>query len=294
MQELINYMDVIKQRLSNGDTAEEIIGDLGWDMSCAFLFLNEKDKRSGAHYILRSLSDMRIVSTSDMKALYGEVLRYFLDNDPHLCPHYISSEHHDITIPFNSWEEEVEAITGSSNLEERLVEGWYYDRCRNCRKDCDDRIILENGRTFWCTRDFYNHFNLTRGTPLSRQQKAQETKEESDTYAIGPIVRGLCKKLLEENMAKKADDGVNYMFLGSDSQYAYIALRVAEEAHLEQIPWKSFYRFLSLDASSKILDKGKLLALKKTASEIKKGKRNKPKGNAKIDDMLEEVRRNQG
>lgn len=234
-------------------------------------------------------------SDTDLKALYAEVFKCLLRGDPHFCHHYIFSRFHDITIPFDSWQEEVEAIARSSNLEERKIKEWYYDRCRKCRKHCNDRIIIpENGDPFWSIRDYYNHKIITRKTPLSRQQKAQETKEKSDTYDIDTLTQRLCERLFAENMAKKADDGVNYVFRGGKSLYAYIALQVAEETHLGHIPWKSFCRFLSLDASSKTLDKGTRRTLKKTASEIKNMKRNKPEGHAVIDSIVDELRRNQG
>ncbi len=223
------------------------------------------------------------------KELFAEFLNRFLDVNPWKCPHYIQrKEKRCITLPFVDWEDEVNTIAALYNsFSPKDIEERYYNRCFQCRDTtCPYRIIrpIENG-PYWRQSEYE-----LRDEPVApadeppqketRQQKAAKTREEDASGDSESILRPLCKKLEKERMAKKADDGINFIFLGDSALYAYLARQVTQKTNLDRIPWTAIGQILATDFSPNVL--------KKSASIIgKKGKL--PKGSSKIDSLINET-----
>ena len=215
------------------------------------------------------------------KAVFADALAYFLlTADYQHCP-YFNQQCCSVNLPFESWDEELNAIRDVRGWPPHYVEPEYYQRCSTCRKDCTHRIIKpeENG-PYWRRSEYEQMNNPTAQPDKTRQQKAADTKKEGATGDIEDTLRKLCEKMLAGSMVKKADDGINYKLLNNNQLYAYIAWRVTQESNLDNIPWKAIIPILAPPGKADY---------KAYASKYKNGKK-PPQGAGRIDMYLREIK----
>lgn len=235
-------------------------------------------------YQILSKTYRALVSPAQLAALkqyYAYILKYYLRKEPRLCFHYIAFDNEGITLPFENWEEEICTV---ANFAPRLKETWpiessYFSRCRLCRRaECDNRIIRpEKNGPYWCTKDYHPNegFDVKQ---ISRQQKAQWTKEGDALREMERITRPICEELVYKQMAVRERVGVPYRFQGTSKLYAYIALMIQQRCNLPVFSWKAFKSILVTDA-----EEG---ALRTAASRLRENPENRPEGADIIDEII--------
>lgn len=217
------------------------------------------------------------------KVVFADALAYFLlTTDYQHCPHFNQSSY-SVNLPFETWDEELNAIRDVRGWPPHYIEPEYFQRCRTCRKNCPHRIIKpDESGPYWRKSEY--ELRDKPDAPVeepsqkeTRQQKAAKTKKEDATKEISTLLRPLCTKLVAESLAEIAEDGVNFKFLGNNNLYCYLAKGVSKARNLDYIPWQAFLGVLEAKSSEAVL--------RKTASK----QRQDPAGSTKIDSLINET-----
>ena len=218
-----------------------------------------------------------------VKELYVKVIQISLrDKDSFTCPYFLKKRFDGITMPFETWKEEVLEVCGQSRDMKTRIQMLYFMRCNRCGEQCSNQIIRPERELSLRRRSEYDKEKGNLSQKTTRQQKAAKTKEITNKGEIERFLRPLCGMLVKKGLASDVPDESFFRFTGSADLYAYIAYQVTDTSEIiKTIPWSVITKILIPPRSQGYLER--------VASEIKNEKRDKPKEHKFIENCLDNI-----
>ena len=108
-----------------------------------------------------------------VKELYVKVIQISLrDKDSFTCPYFLKKRFDGITMPFETWKEEVLEVCGQSRDMKTRIQMLYFMRCNRCGEQCSNQIIRPERELSLRRRSEYDKEKIQQGVSGKSRQDA--------------------------------------------------------------------------------------------------------------------------